>query len=77
MRKYQHATILRMDDYLIRLRNELQKNLDALRSGRFRIFMMDTAGGDRGEDCTSIQIQMLERQLNDLNTLLESRNFSL
>lgn len=66
-----------MDDYLIRLRNELQKNLDALRTGRFKIFMMDTATGDRGEDCTSSQIQMLERQLNDLNTLLESRNFSL
>jgi hypothetical protein len=63
-----------MDENLIRLRDELQKNLDALRTGRFRIFMMDTTTGHRGEDSTADHIQTLERQLHDLNKLIQSHD---
>jgi len=60
-------------DFLIRLRNELQKHLDALRAGRLQISKMDTKTGQRGDDYTPTQIQTLQRQVDELSELIERR----
>jgi hypothetical protein len=65
------------DETLRHLRNRTATQLEAFKSGRIRVFNVETADPLKSADCTASLQADLQHQLADLDRLIDARRSSI